>query len=178
MLSQEQLAGISNKILTGDQSVHEEAKILVHEVIALQRALAEFTARVNAQLANVEEGMEKLEQENARLRKVTESTYFERDACVGLISKFAMQLGMPVGTGKFEVTQENEGGNRSLQSQNRVVIDLPTGQVSWDFLDDDAHLFSGLPEYKDSLKYENVRDVYMKVMEPGLEQTGSVTSSS
>lgn len=28
-----------------------------------------------------------------------------------------------------------------------VYIDLPTGQVSWHFHDDDAHLFEGIPPY-------------------------------
>ncbi len=122
-------------------------------------AMTDLRTQVEAKLDHLEKDMILLEAENERLRKNTESTYFERDACVSLILQLAARLGMQ--TGKAERTTAH--GIEKL-----VILDLPAGQVCWEYLPAEAHLFEALPEYTDSIQQQSIGDIYAKVMNPGL----------
>lgn len=134
-----------------------DASTLLAEVIRLSVFSEDFTKQILARVQTLATDMEALEKENARLRKISESTYFERDACIGLIARLAKLQGMPVGTALFE-------------QQRRVVVDLPSGQVSWEYLEAEAHLFADLPSYERTLENQTVSEVYSKVMNPNLEE--------
>jgi hypothetical protein len=109
-----------------------------------------FTQEINSRLAMLEKDMGALETENARLRAGSVSAFFERDACISLLAQMADRLGFVAGT-----------------VQNRVVVELPSGQVSWDFLEEDAHLFSALPPFIGTVIEQDNREIYTKVMNPG-----------
>jgi hypothetical protein len=117
--------------------------------------IQDFEARLN----ELEQDLVRLEAENSRLRTNTQSTYFERDACIGLIARMAVRLGLKAGC----VQRQTE-----LGLERRVVVDLPSGQVSWDYLEAEAHLFEWLPEYPAPVQEQSIQDIYMRVMNPGL----------
>ena len=171
MLSQTQLAEIRQRLTTEEsgEAMRADTAALLTEVERLQRFVLEFGAQVTSKVDALEVDMHRLDTENSRLRAVAESTYFERDACIGLICRMAVLLGIRVGVGRFDVMQENMDGRTERHLQNRVVVDLPGGQVSWDFLDDEAHLFDWLPPYEGSLEAQTVQQNYSKVMNPMLE---------
>ena len=179
MLSREQLLEIQSRLATQTEEgsapassdiaidqMRRDAQALYSEVERLTRFVVDFSGEVTSKLETLERDMLTLEAENARLRSVTQSTYFERDACVGLISQMAILLGHPAGTGRFNVAEQN-----GTQAQNRVIVDLPSGQVSWEFLEEDAHLFQSLPQYEGQFVDQTIRDIYSKVMSPGLNGT-------
>lgn len=176
MLSDAQLVEIAQRIASSEceadpARLRADALALMAEVERIGKTMNAFTANVTSRLNELERDMLSLESENARLRSVTQSTYFERDACVGLISKFAVALGLTAGTGRFEVVERNREGNDETQAQNRVLVDLPSGQVSWEYLDEDAHLFESLPPYPGAVEPQSIRDIYSKVMNPGIPAT-------
>jgi hypothetical protein len=157
MMSQSQMVEIQKRIedaATSPEQLRADAAVLFAETLRLNMHVSQFTSQVSEKLTALEADMLILEAENARVKNVCESTYFERDACIGLISKMATLMKIPVGI-----------------VQNRVVIDLPSGQVSWDFLESEAHLFDRLPQYAHSLREQTVQDLYAKVMNPGFDQS-------
>lgn len=74
--------------------------------------------------------------EVARLREQIDGAYRERNQVVA-----ALAWCFPSGVKKTAI----EGWDPAWH--NCVYIDLPTGQASWHFHDDDASLFAGLPAY-------------------------------
>lgn len=118
----------------------------------------EFRIQVEARLNALEDDLTLLEAENTRLRKNTESTYFERDACVGLILQMATRLGLTAG----RTTRETAAGTEQL-----VVLDLPAGQVCWEYMPAEAHLFAALPPYTGSVAEQTPAEIYTTVMNPG-----------
>lgn len=162
MLSELQLAKIES------QGLSEESVLLLQEVRRLKKFLAEFNADVDRQLKEIEASMTLLEGENSRLRSVNTSTFFERDACISLLARLASAQGLRAGTCRAQVPEVNREGKEELQTQNRVVVDLPSGQVSWDFLEEDGHLFAELPPYERPLELQSTREIYTRVMNPGI----------
>lgn len=152
----------------GDTVLLDDARTLLLEVARLGALNESFTQNLMARVDAWSDDMETLEKENARLRRNTESTYFERDACVGLIARLARIQGFKVGKGKFEVAETGADGAPTSQLQNRVVVDLPSGQVSWEYFDAEAHLFESLPEYDQALQPQTVGETYLKVLNPDL----------
>lgn len=67
----------------------------------------------------------------------SDEIYRERNAVVAALAKL-----FPSGLKKTEI----EGWEPEWH--NCVYIDLPTGQVSWHFHDNDVNLFAGLPPYE------------------------------
>jgi hypothetical protein len=57
-----------------------------------------------------------------------------------------------------------------------VYIDLPTGQVSWHFHDDQAHLFAFLPPYEGEWDGHDTPEKYRRVL--ALTGEGSALSRS
>ncbi len=151
------------------ESFLAEAKVFLQELDRVKVLLDSYTNEVNSKLEVIESDMTLLEKENARLRSVTDSTYFERDACVGLISKMARQIGIPVGTLQQSVEVSASDGQASAQLEYRVVMDLPSGQVSWDYLASEAHLFEDLPAYANTLEDQTIQQNYSKILNPNLD---------
>lgn len=149
----------------------EDRLLLVTEVERLTRFVRNFSEQVNQKLDELEGDMVRLEKENERLRKVRKSANVERDACVGLIAQMATVLGIPAGIGKYEMIEPLENGESVTQLQNRVIVELPSGQVSWDYLDSEGHLFEALPHYAGSVENQTLQQNYIKVMNPGFQQT-------
>ena len=171
MISPTLFLEIQARIKTNPSS--EDETTLLAEVVRLQKFTTEYQKNVLARLDEINECRLLLEEENERLKKVTQSTYFERDACISLIAQLAQSLGLTVGKVQFETLEENRDGTKSMQTQNRVVVDLPSGQVSWDYLDAEAHLFETLPPYAKALEAQTVQSVYTKVMNPQLTELPS-----
>jgi hypothetical protein len=173
MLSSSQLSEIVKRVEADQAAPYDEARedraLLVAEVDRLNKFLKTFSDRVTEKLDILDADMLNLEKENERLRKMNKSSNIERDACIGLLSKMALLVGLPVGIGKFEVSEETSSGEKQSQLQNRIVIDLPSGQVSWDFLDSESHLFEGLPPYGGVLENQTIQENYSKVMNPHFE---------
>lgn len=91
--------------------------------------------------------------------------YRERNRCVALIARMALQLGLRVGVRKHPA--DDKGWEPDWRTV--VFIDLPTGQVSWHFHDSERGLLEGLPPYPERwdghdtpTKYERVRAAYAK----------------
>jgi len=173
MLFPSQIAEMRARIETsianeGESALANDARTLLLEVNRLGALNESFTQNLMARVDAWSDDMESLENENVRLRRNTESTYFERDACVGLIARLARIQGFRVGKGKFEVAETASDGSTGIQVQNRVVVDLPSGQVSWEYFDAEAHLFAELPEYGQPLLIQTVGEAYTKVMNPDL----------
>jgi hypothetical protein len=159
MLSEAQLTEILERNAHSQDSV-----ALVAEIKRLARLIVEHGARVEASLSSLESDMFRLEDENARLRSLRDSAYVERDACVSLLARLALAQGLDAGTHR---TTSVSTTTASLP-ENRVVVDLPSGQVSWDFLDADSHLFEALPQYRKSVEALEIQEIYARVLNPGL----------
>jgi hypothetical protein len=163
MDTQSQLAAIKARVENKETTLEQlrnDAQTLLAQFSRQQTYSQELTARVELRLHAIEQDMELLEQENQRLRRNAISTFFERDACVGLLIRLAVAQGMTAGLSQ----RETEHGTERL-----VVLDLPSGQVSWEYLDTEAHLFDWLPQYSGSVKDQEVTEIYSKVMNPGLQ---------
>ncbi len=71
--------------------------------------------------------------------------YKQRNECVAMMAKMAIQLGYDVWQHKTTI----EGWDKAWH--NCVYIELPTGQVSWHFHDSEAQLFSFVSEKSNKL---------------------------
>lgn len=70
---------------------------------------------------------------------VMDDIYTERNLCVALLARMAVRLGLEVRVTRTTI----EGWGDAWQ--NCIYIDLPTGQVSWHFNDDEMWMLEGLP---------------------------------
>lgn len=95
------------------------------------------------------------------LEAAKDGAYLERNQCVALIARMAIALGLPVAVTKTAI----EGWSEDWHGC--IYIGLPTGQVSWHFHDNQAHLFDDLPQRSETWdghdtpeKYRRVRDAF------------------
>ena len=107
---------------------------------------------IKQKLDTLETDMERLVAENARLIHERESANVERDSCIGLI----MQLGIA------------HGLTAGIANGNFAIIDLPNGQVSWEYDESEAHLFEELPKYQNAIEEIEIAEKYRRVMNPGI----------
>ena len=105
---------------------------------------------LNLRLNELEADMNRLIAENERLIRARESAYVELNACAGLLIKLAVKTGLTAG-----ITQ-----------QNIAVLELPSGQVTWEFESDEAHLFEQLPPYEKEIEVIPVIEKYRRIMNP------------
>ena len=103
-------------------------------------------------LNRIEDNMNRLLAENEKLIILRDAAYVERDACVALAARLAQAQGMTVGVVGTET----------------VVVELPSGQVSWEFGASEAHLFEMLPPYTGEIEVLEPVDQYRRVMNPGI----------
>ncbi len=173
MLSSEKFNEIKNR--TQPEQIHslevilEDRTLLLAEVERLIKFVKNFSDQVTEKLDGLESQMISLESENERLRRVGNSSHVERDACVGLIAQLALKVGLPVGVGQCPMMEPDSNGQAIAQLENRVIVDLPSGQVSWDYLDHEAHLFEGLFPYTGVIETQTIQEIYVKVMNPQLD---------
>ncbi len=148
--------------------------LLVAEVERLTRFVKNFSEQVNHKLDKLEIDMGCLETENERLRRTGKSSSIERDACVCLIAQFALALKMSAGIGKYEILEQDKNQQPIVQLQNRVIVDLPSGQVSWDYLDEEAHLFEKLPAYPGAFQSQTIQEIYSKILNPEIPESAEI----
>ncbi len=137
------------------QFTHEEVAKLVTEVDRLQLETSQYTRVVEQKLKILEENLELFARENSRLLAVKDALMVERDSCTSLIAKLAEKSGYSVGKTDDSI----------------VVVNLPSGQVSWPFHPDEKHLFADLPDYIGAVETIEMVELYTRVMNPGLEAT-------
>lgn len=151
MLTQNELNQIRTRVESGD----EEVSKLVSEVDRLTRFVHNYSNSVSQKLDEIDLERNRLTEENARLAKSNRSAYIERDACIGVMVALAFEKGLRVGTAPG----------------NLVILDLPSGQVSWEIGESESHLFSWLPVYPgvpDSIEGMAIEEKYRRVMNPGI----------
>jgi hypothetical protein len=146
----------TNSDLEQNTITFEDAQKLVNEIDRLNRRFSDYSTSVDQKLDAVENSMLELEAENARLVFAKAAAFAERDTCVALIAQLSAANGLRVGT----------------LPDNRVIVDLPSGQVSWEFNDSEGHLFLSHPGYSDPLEDMTIEEKYRRVMNPGLSLSG------
>lgn len=70
--------------------------------------------------------------------------YRERNRCIAALSRLALDRGWPAGIARHKPEPDP---NWDPDWTTVVLIDLPTGQVSWHVHDSDRALFAHLPDY-------------------------------
>ena len=127
MLTTNELNHLREKVI---ETKNEHGLTLLTEVENLNKEAWEYKSIVLRKLTTLEDDMNRLITENKRLIAVRESAYVERDSVIGLMVKFASAKGLKTGI-----------------KGNVVIVDLPVGQVSWEFEESESHLFENLSEY-------------------------------
>lgn len=89
-------------------------------------------------------------------KQALDAVYAERNQCVALIARMASIMGNRVG---LRTSSDFEPG-----WQNCIMIDLPTGQVSWHLKDSELPLFN-FPDYPDAWDGHSTQEKYRRVNE-------------
>lgn len=152
MLTVNEIEEIKSKLSESEISRDSVMK-LIAEVERLRGFVTDYSHSVTAQIGAIEDNMELLENENSRLLIAKNTALIERDACIGLLAQFAKRSGVQVGVTAF----------------NQVVIDLPSGQVSWEFNESEGHLFKDLPIYDAIIEDMPIEEKYRRVMNSGFD---------
>lgn len=122
------------------------------ELEELKQYVRDYNASISAKMDGLEENLTAFEEENTRLRTVKDCLSVERDSCIGLIAQLAKLAGYKVGRAEGNV----------------VAVDLPSGQVSWQYQPTEAHLFEALPAYEGAIEGHDIVENYRRVMNPGI----------
>ena len=107
--------------------------------------------QINEKLNSLESAMQLLVKENKRLIAERESAYVELDAWVSVLGKLAIAHGLTAG----------------LVNATTVAIDLPSGAVTWEFAESEAHLYEAFPLYAKPLEVIEKIENYRRIMNPG-----------
>ena len=148
-----------NQIRT-QSSDNETTLKLVSEIERLKNYVADYTSKVNSKVDAIEKDLGHMEAENNALLSSKEIAYVERDACIGLLVQFAVKSGLSAGTAPG----------------NMVIVDLPSGQVSWEYNESESHLFSGLPAYENKIEAMPLEEKYRRVMNPGINDSAQASN--
>ena len=133
-------------------SKNEEALALL---ITMEKMIAEsydYKQAVLRKLTTIENDMGRLLDENEKQIAMREAAFVERDSCVGLLIKLAIKNGLTAG----------------LANGNTVVLELPSGQVSWQFEESEEHLFETLPPYTKAVEEVELVEMYTRIMNAGI----------
>ncbi len=133
----------------------QDTAVLQAEIDRLQSFIREYGESVTRKLDSIEECSTQLEAENQRLITAKETMRIERDACISLLAKLALAQGLTVGA-----TEDNS-----------IVVELPSGQVSWKIAESETHLLDGLPVYTQTVQELELQETYTRVMNPGISGT-------
>lgn len=93
------------------------------------------------------------------MRGRKDGAYLERNRVVALVARMALAMGLRAGVARTDIPGWNEHWNGC------VYVDLPTGQCSWHFHDDQAFLFEGLPDYEPEYDGHETPEKYARVHE-------------
>lgn len=86
-----------------------------------------------------------------------DAAYVERNRVVAGLAALAVKLGYRAGTTYTDIPGwDNEW-------HGAVFIDLPTGQVSWHYHQDDHQLFAFLPDYPDKWDGHDTPEKYRRL---------------
>ena len=146
MISPNEIKALNEKFIAAK---NEEALALLITIEQLQNEALGYKQNVLRKLTTIEEDMGRLIAENENQITLRESAYIERDSCVGLIAKLAVANGAKAGV---------------VPGKPIVVVELSTGQVSWEFAETEDHLFEGLPEYSKPVEEMELMEKYRRVM--------------
>lgn len=118
-----------------------------------------------------------LESQVAQLRVEKNDAYAQRNELVALLARMALTYGLPAGT------REHPAEDTAWEADWRaiVMVDLPTGQVSWHFHDSERPLLAGLPVYPgvwDGHSTATKRDRVRHAFAGAMAQTTSRTMES
>lgn len=99
-----------------------------------------------------------------KMVELKNSAYSERNKCVALIARMAIELGLKAGRAITAIEGWDE------EWHNCVYIDLPSGQVSWHYHSGESAQFAALPEYYGKWdghttdeKYDRVNQAFAEV---------------
>lgn len=97
-----------------------------------------------------------------RLRTQKDGAYAERNQCVALIARMARAFGWTAGI------RQHDPADAAWEADWRtiVMVDLPTGQVSWHFHDSECHLIASLPAYEKPWDGHDTAEKYRRVNAP------------
>lgn len=129
-------------------SHQEQINQLMTENAELRKFNYDFGISINKKMDEIEKDLIKFEKENERLLLIKNGLSVERDACIGLVVDLAVAHGLKTG----------------LSGTDTVVVELPSGQVSWKFSADEAHLFAGLPPWVGKVEEMPIEEKYRRVM--------------
>ena len=96
----------------------------------------------------------------AELTATKDGAYKERNQVVALLAR--MWCREELGKAGLARHDENDA-SWEKDWMNIVIIDLPTGQVSWHFHDSDMPLFVGLPDYPGKWDGHSTPEKYRRV---------------
>lgn len=96
-------------------------------------------------------------------KSVLNAVYTERNKCVSLLVKMALQLGLHAGIGLHE---DREGEAWDEDWRYIAFIDLPSGQVSWHLHDSEMEWFEGIPTYTGAYDGHSFTEKYERVLHP------------
>jgi hypothetical protein len=110
------------------------------QIRALAVQVEQLVGDLQAAVADYTEAKKSLEE----MRERKDDAYHERNQCVALIVRMALQLGLNAGVGFHE---DKTGEEWDPEWRTIVFIDLPSGQVSWHLHDSQKYLIKDLPVY-------------------------------
>ena len=90
-------------------------------------------------------------------RQRADAAYEERNRCVALLARMAIALGYKAGTAHTVI----EGWDTAWHGC--IYIDLPVGQVSWHYHDNDAWIFDSFPPYDGAWDGHDTPEKYRRV---------------
>jgi hypothetical protein len=94
------------------------------------------------------------------LQAEKDAAYRERDRVVALVARMAISLGWRAGLRSHEPDPDPTWDE---DWKNVVLIDLPSGQVSWHYHDSERPLFASLPPYPDHWDGHDTAEKYRRV---------------
>jgi hypothetical protein len=94
------------------------------------------------------------------LQAEKDAAYRERDRVVALVARMAISLGWRAGLRSHEPDPDPTWDEAW---KNVVLIDLPSGQVSWHYHDSERPLFASLPPYPDHWDGHDTAEKYRRV---------------
>jgi hypothetical protein len=130
----------------------EDATKLIQEIHRMRQYLLDYNSSITKQIDSIEANMLLLEAENSRLLMAKSIVYVERDSCIAFLAQLALAKQFRVGTA----------------ADHTIVVDLPSGQVSWQFHESEAHLFADFPAYEEAVEELTIQETYRRVMNPGI----------
>lgn len=88
---------------------------------------------------------------------VLDDVYAERNRCVALIARLALNNGWHAGI------KQHVGAEWEDDWRNVIFVDIPTGQLSWHIHDSQLYLFAFLPLYDADWDHHTTDEKYTRI---------------